>query len=113
MVSSDNKADASLGPSNANAFVLGNRAHGLRKWNICSSCGTCHLPHVDANGLCTEVSVKEGYKVWAWGVRRSRSPLPTPLPRPPNGAEAANSWHWALFEDCIIYIVVLGPGDSM
>ncbi len=109
-VSSDNQADASLGPMNANAFVLGNRGHGLRKWMIASSCGTYHTPHVDANGLCTLVTIKEGYKLWVWGVRCSRSPLPTPLPEV--GSDS-RSWHWALLDDCIVYAVVLGPGDTM
>jgi hypothetical protein len=80
-VSSDNQADASLGPVNANTFVMGNRGHGLRKWVIASSCGTYHTPHRDANGLCTLVTIKEGHKLWIWGARRSRSPLPTPLPK--------------------------------
>lgn len=110
VVSSDNQADASLGPVNANAFVLGNRGHGLRKWTIVSSCGTYHTPHYDANGLCTLVTVREGYKLWVWGVRRSRSPIPTPSPELRNDSR---SWHWALFDDCITYAVVLGPGDSL
>ena len=109
-VSSDNQADASLGPVNANAFVTGNRGHGLRKWMIASSCGTYHTPHYDANGLSTLVSIKEGYKLWVWGVRCSRSPLPTPLPKQ---GSPSRSWHWALFDDCIVYAVVLGPGDTM
>jgi hypothetical protein len=109
-VSSDNQADASLGPVNANTFVTGNRGHGLRKWMIASSCGTYHTPHYDANGLSTLVSIKEGYKLWVWGVRRSRSLLPTPLPKQ---GSPSRSWHWALFDDCIVYAVVLGPGDTM
>ena len=108
-VSSDNQADASLGPVNANAFVTGNRGHGLRKCIIASSCGTYHTTHYDANGVCTLVTVKEGYKLWIWGVRRSRSLLPTPLPK----QGRFGSWHWALFDDCIVYAVVLGPGDGM
>jgi hypothetical protein len=109
-VSSDNQADASLGPVNVNAFMIGNRGHGLRKWMIASSCGTYHTPHYDANGLSTLVTIKEGYKLWVWGVRRSRSLLPTPLPKQ---GSASRSWHWALFDDCIVYAVVLGPGDTM
>jgi len=111
-MSSDNQADASLGPMNANAFVLGNRGHGLRKWVIASSCGTYHTPHADANGLCTLVTIKEGYKLWMWGVRRSRSPLPTPTPEP-GGDSRSRSWHWTFFADCVVYAVVLGPGDTM
>ena len=109
-VSSDNQADASLGPVNANTFVISNRGHGMRKWMIASSCGTFHTPHYDANGLSTLVTIQEGYKLWVWGVRRSRSPLPTPLPKQGN---PSRSWHWALFDDCIVYAVVLGPGDTM
>ena len=109
-VSSDNQADASLGPMNASAFVLGNRGHGIRKWMIASSCGTYHAPHINANGLCTLVTIKEGYKLWVWGIRRSHSPLPTPTLEFGNDSR---SWHWALFDDCIIYAVVLGPGDTM
>ena len=112
-VSSDNAADASLGPVNANAFVLGNRAHGLRKWLICSSCGTFHTPHYDANSLCTCASVYEGWKLWMWGIREAHTPLPTPWPEAPDAANPSTSWHWALFDNCIVYMVVLGPGDSM
>jgi hypothetical protein len=108
-VSSDNKADASLGPVNANTFVAGNRGHGLHKWTIASSCGTYHTPHPDANGVSTLVTVREGYKMWIWAIRRSRSPLPTPLPK----KGSFGSWHWALFDDCIVYAVVLGPGCTM
>jgi len=108
-VSSDNQADASLGPVNANAFVVGNRGHGLQKWIIASSCGTYHTPHYDANGVCTFVTIREGYKLWIWAIRRSGSPLPTPLPK----QGSFGSWHWTLFDDCIVYAVVLGPGDTM
>ena len=108
-VSSDNQADASLGPVNANAFVIGNRGHGLRKWIIASSCGTYHTPHYDANGLSTLVTIKEGYKLWIWAIRLSRSPLPTPFPK----QGSFGSWHWTLFDDCIVFAVVLGPGDTM
>jgi hypothetical protein len=66
-VSSDNQADASLGPVNANTFMTGNRGHGLRKWMIASSCGTYHTPHYDANGLSTLVSVKEGLQAVGMG----------------------------------------------
>src|SRR5712691_4863977 len=106
-VSSDNQADASLSPVNANAFVIGNRGHGLRKWIIASSCGTYHTPHSDTNGVTTLVTIREGYKMWSWGVRRSRSPLPTLFPK----KGRFGSWHWALFDDCIVFFVVLGPGD--
>ena len=108
-VSSDNQADASLGPVNANAFVIGNRGHGLQKWIIASSCGTYHTPHCDANGISMLVTIREGYKLWIWAVHCSRSPLPTLLPNQGH----FGSWHWALFDDCIIYAVVLGPGDTM
>lgn len=112
-VSSDNQADAYLGPTNPNAFVDGNRGRGLRKWAIASSCGTCHLPHVDANGLSTVVTIHEGYKLWVWGERRANSPLPTPLPEQTTAAKDSDSWHWALFKDCLVYSAVLGPNDTM
>jgi hypothetical protein len=111
-MSSDNQADASLGPTRANVFVLGNRAHGLRKWVIASSCGTYHTPHPDANGLCTLVTITEGYKLWMWGIRRSRSPLPTPMPEL-GGDSNPRRWQWVFFRDCIVYAVVLGPRDTM
>jgi hypothetical protein len=109
-VSSDNQADVSFGPVNANMFVLGNWGHGLQKWMIASSCSMYHTPHVDANGLCTLVTIQEGYKLWVWGVCHSRSLLPT---LPPELGNNSRSWHWALFMDCIVYAVVLGPGDTM
>jgi len=59
-VSSNNQADASLGPVNANTFVVGNRGHGLQKWIIALSCGTYHTPHRDANGVATLVTIREG-----------------------------------------------------
>ncbi|KAF8295390.1 hypothetical protein DL93DRAFT_2173907, partial [Clavulina sp. PMI_390] len=86
-VSCDNRAHASVGVGKAHGLPLGNQAHGLRKWTIASTCGTCHLPHVDANGLCTLVTIIEGFKLWIWG--------------------------WALFADCIVLAVVLGPGDTI
>lgn len=71
-------ADAYVGLSGANAFVGGNRGNGLQSFAIASSCGTCSLPHQDANGCSTIVTVREGLKLWVWGVRQS--PLPAPLP---------------------------------
>lgn len=114
VVSGDNRADAFIGPAGANFFVLGNRGQGLRKWIIASSCGSFHTVHVDANGLCTVVTVREGFKLWVWGVRKSGSSLPTPTPLVESTeADGAEGWSWTMFDDCNVYAVVLGPGDTM
>lgn len=113
-MSGDNRADASIGSTRANAFVLGNRGHGLRKWIIVSSCGSFHTVHFDGNGLCTIVTVREGFKLWVWGVPKSGAPLPTPAP-PVESPESdgGEGWSWALFDDCDVFGVVLGPEDTM
>jgi hypothetical protein len=68
--------------------------------------GTLHTSHWDANGLMTVITLLEGFKLWGWGRPKGTSGPLVPLPGEGDG------WHWNLFEDYDIYLVVLGPGDS-
>lgn len=82
---------------------------GLNAWHIMSGPGTFHTSHFDASGFRTVIHVREGLKGWLWGRRQGfNGPLFPLVPLPGDGEE----WHWTLFEDCEIYMVVLGPGDT-
>jgi hypothetical protein len=81
---------------------------GLNAWRIMSGPGTFHPSHFDANGLRTLIQVLEGLKAWLWGRPKGCDGPFFPLPLPGDGEE----WHWSLFDNCDIYIVVLGPGDA-
>lgn len=79
---------------------------GLNAWRIISGPGTFHTTHFDANGVMTIITILEGYKGWAWGRRKGSSGPLVPLPGDGDG------WHWSLYDDYDIYLVVLGPGDT-
>jgi hypothetical protein len=71
--------------------------------------GTFHTSHFDASGLTTIITVREGFKGWLWGRRKRSSGLTPPLVAAPSDQD---DWHWDLFQNHDIYMVVLGPGDS-
>jgi hypothetical protein len=105
-VSDDNRSLIACSSGGADATLTSGVAVGLNAWRIMSGPGTFHASHWDANGLITIISMLEGFKLWLWGRRKgTRGPL-VPLPGEGEG------WHWSLFKDYDIYLVVLGPGDT-
>jgi hypothetical protein len=82
---------------------------GLNAWRIMSGPGTFHTSHFDASGFRTIITVREGLKGWLWGRRKGSNQSFAPLvPLPGKGED----WHWHLLDQCEVYFVVLGPGDS-
>jgi len=79
---------------------------GLNTWHIMSGPGTFHSAHFDASGLRTIISVLEGLKGWMWGRPWGSNHPWTPVP------SDREDWHWSLFDNCEIFLVVLGPGDN-
>jgi hypothetical protein len=78
---------------------------GLNAWHIMSGPGTFHTSHFDASGFRTIITVREGLKGWLWGRSRDSSSF-TPIPTD------SDDWHWDLFQNCEVFFVVLGPGDT-
>src|SRR5260370_28725414 len=78
---------------------------GLNSWHVMSGPGTFHTSCYDASGFQTIKSMHEGLKGWLLGCPQGSTAQLTPIPND------CDDWHWGLFDNCEVFLVVLGPGN--